>query len=132
MNTSTSIQALRSARNGLLELHRSLIESEKQVFEKSTGQSVAPGTLLQLLTTDAWFEWLRPFSRLIARIDDAMFDKKQPIHPDQAAAFIKEITDLVSPGTQDRAFGETYRTALQRDPLVAASHGSLLKHLQTN
>lgn len=125
------ITNLKAVRNGLLELHRSLIQSEKQVFERSTGQSVTPGTLLQLLTSDPWFEWLRPFSRLAAKIDDALFDKKQPITPEIAESLLAETAALVSPGNQDHAFGETYRSALQRDHDVLAAHGALLKQLNT-
>ncbi len=127
---SDPIATLKAVRNGLLGLHRSLIESEKQVYEKSTGQSVNPGTLLQLLVNDPWFEWLRPFSILIAGIDEAVFDKKQPITPDLARTLLGETRKIVSPDPADRGFGETYRAALQRDPDVLAAHGELLKQLK--
>src|SRR6218665_3971866 len=107
-----SIDTLRTVRAGLLELHRSLIISEKHVFEKSTGTTVNPGTLLQLLAGDPWFEWLRPFSRLIAGIDAALSDKKDPIDAAKAESLIAETKALVSPGAEDHGFGDTYRAAL--------------------
>lgn len=125
-----SIDTLKAVRTGLLELHRSLITSEKHVFEKSTGTTVNPGTLLQLLAGDPWFEWLRPFSRLIAEIDAALSDKKQPITPERADALLAEAKSLVTPGAADHGFGDTYRAALQRDHDVLAAHGALLKQLK--
>ena len=126
----STIEKLRTARNGLLKLHRELIESERLVYERSAGPIPSPGTFLQLLAHDPWFEWLRPSTQLIAKIDDALFDKKDPITGEKATGLLEEIRGLFSSDAEDEGFGRSYAEVLRRDPHVLASHAEVRRLLQ--
>ncbi|WAC20725.1 hypothetical protein OVA24_04935 [Luteolibacter sp. SL250] len=124
-----SIEKLKAARNGLLKLHRELITSERAVYEHAAGPIPSAGAFLQLLAHDPWFEWLQPFTRLIARVDDALFDKKVPITDERAEALIGEIRALLEADAKDGGFGTTYAETLRRDPHVLATHAEVRRVL---
>ncbi|MBX3743590.1 MAG: hypothetical protein KF712_21570 [Akkermansiaceae bacterium] len=124
-----SIDQLKAARNGLLKLHRELITSERAVYEHAAGPIPSAGAFLQLLAHDPWFEWLQPFTRLIARIDDALFDKKEPITDERAEALKGEIRALLEADAKDGGFGTTYAETLRRDPHVLATHAEVRRVL---
>lgn len=126
-----SIQTLKDARQKLLKLHLELISSERNIYEKSAGEIPSPGAFLQLLAHDPWFEWLRPFSKLIAKTDDALADKKHPITGEAADTLLGEIRDLVTTPSDDHGFGETYHQSQLRDPHVLAAHSALVRALGT-
>ena len=54
----------------LLELHKVLIDSVKTSYERERGQVSNPFELLRLLTSDPFFDWLRPLSRMLADFDE--------------------------------------------------------------
>ncbi len=123
MQASThSIELLKSLRTGLLKLHRELIESERIVFERSAGTIPSAGAFLQLLAHDPWFEWLRPVSRLIAKIDGALADKKSPLTEENARSLLTDTSELLTPDENGDGFAKTYFELLQRDPHVLVTH----------
>jgi hypothetical protein len=124
-----SIDQLKITRTSLLKLHRELISSERGVYEKATGTIPSPGAFLQLLAHDPWFEWLQPITRLIARIDEALFDKKNPITDELAEALKGEIRALMEADAKDGGFGATYAETLRRDPHVLAAHAEVRRLL---
>src|SRR5690348_1159327 len=75
LETRDRLQALRSA---LLTLHKALVDSERVEYERVMGKIQSPNHFLQLLTTDPWFAWLSPLSKLIVSIDEAL-DAKEPL-----------------------------------------------------
>lgn len=127
MNT---IEKLRTVRNGLLKLHRELIESERFVYERSAGPIPSAGAFLQLLAHDPWFEWLRPSTQLIAKIDDVLFDKKDPVTEEKAIGLLEEIRGLFSADPKDDGFGSSYAEVLQRDPHVLGTHAEVRRLLE--
>ena len=66
-----SRQSLVEVRRGLLRLHKALVDSERAAFEVGSG-ALSNGQFLQLLLQDPYFTWLRPYSALIAEIDEAL------------------------------------------------------------
>lgn len=124
-----SIEKLKASRNGLLKLHQELITSERAVYEHAAGPIPSAGAFLQLLANDPWFEWLQPFTKLIARVDEALFDKKQPITEDHAESLTREIRTLLQSDTKEGGFGTTYAETLQRDPHVLAIHAEVRRLL---
>jgi len=128
MNT---IDQLKEVRTALLKLHRELIASERAVYEHAAGPIPSAGAFLQLLAHDPWFEWLQPFTRLIAGMDDALFDKKEPITPERAEGLLGEIRKLIGADAKDGGFGTTYAETLRRDPHVLATHAEVRRLLDT-
>lgn len=54
----------------LLELHKTLLDAVRADYEREHGPVPGPGALLQLVTQDAAFAWLRPLSMLLVELDD--------------------------------------------------------------
>jgi hypothetical protein len=123
--SSNPIETLKSLRPSLLKLHRELIDSERVVFERSAGSIQNPAAFLQLLAHDPWFEWLRPLSQLIAKIDHAFADKKQPLTDDISRSLIDETRALLTPDEHGDGFAKNYFELMQRDPHVIVAHSEV-------
>lgn len=59
-------------RHHLLALHAKRLEETKKEYEAANGPIASPGAYFQLVTSHADFQWLRPLSEAIVRIDEAM------------------------------------------------------------
>ena len=121
-------QRLLEFRHALLELHKTLIDSERAVYEADIGPVESPHHFFQLLTNDPWFAWLRPISQLIVAIDEVL-DAPEPLTNDNIEAMIQESVFLLVPARMKGEFGVRYLAALQRDPAVVLAHGKVTKRL---
>ena len=113
-------------RNQLLSLHKSLVLSERAVYEKEGNVIRSPYHFLQLLTEDARFAWLRELSQLIVMMDEAM-EEKQPLSVERADAFVDEARVLLTGSQGSGGFGERYAAAMQRESAIATAHAELSK-----
>jgi len=118
-------QHLAEVRRGLLRLHKSLIDSERAVFEAG-GAAMSNGQFLQALLQDPFFAWLRPFSTLIAKIDEALA-ADDGVEPSAARRFIGEVEVLIRPGEEVEE--SRYETVRGRDPDVLFAHVELTRRL---
>jgi hypothetical protein len=60
-------ERLHGVRDGLLRLHKALLESERVGYERANGRIASSQAFLQLALQDEWFAWLRPVSELPCR-----------------------------------------------------------------
>ena len=58
-------------RQGLLRLHKTLLDWERGGYERIHGRQTS-NDLLNALLNDPQFAWLRPISQLIVRIDELL------------------------------------------------------------
>jgi hypothetical protein len=114
-------QGLAELREALLRLHKALMESERAGYEKIFGRVASPLQFLQLLTSDAWFAWLRPVSQLVAAMDE-MLDGKEALTAAGAEALVRRAKVLLVASPGDDGFSGHYDEALQRDPDVVFAH----------
>jgi len=119
---------LKDLRNGLLTLHKSLMQSEQSDYELTVERVSSAGHWLRLLIDDPRFAWLRELSALIVRIDEVL-DAKQPLESGEADALVKETRLLLRPAEGGRGFGARYYEAMQRDPGVILAHSDMNKVL---
>ena len=124
----TTQQRLTDLRNGLLRLHKTLLDSERATYEHDVAKITSPGHLLGLVMGDPWFAYLRELSRLVVAIDERM-DADEPTTADEAAAFVKQARALLTPAEQGRGFEKRYFEALQRDPDVVIAHSKMVRLL---
>jgi len=117
---------LEETREGLLTLHKALVDSERITYEQTVGRIQSPNHFLQLLTTDPWFAWLQPLSQLIVSMDEAM-DAKEPLTAAVVDAIVKEAGRLLTPSESGEGFSHHYFDALQRDPDVVLAHREVTK-----
>lgn len=121
-------ESLVEFRDSLLKLHKSLIDSERAVYETNIGPIHSPHHFFQLLTNDPWFAWLRSVSQLIVAIDEGL-DDTESLTNDSVAALINHAVFLLIPAQSEGEFAERYLAALQRDPKVVLAHAQVAKRI---
>ena len=116
--------ALRELSKALLPLHRALIEAARDDYAFAYGKAVSPTQLLQLVTDDPFFAWLKPMTSLIVEIDEMA---RVDFEPDDARAVAARVEQLFDAA----AFNERYVPLLQRDVDVAVAHAAIRRALAT-
>ncbi|MGH9947550.1 MAG: hypothetical protein ACRD6X_10140 [Pyrinomonadaceae bacterium] len=116
-------ELLKSSRDLLLKLHKTLLDHERTIYEGINGP-LNSGEFLNLLLEDADFVWLRKFSTLIVEIDE-MFDLKDGYADEIVDSLVEKVRDLVSMKDENEEFRAKYQAALQQDLDAAAHQGSL-------
>lgn len=119
----SKIVLLKAARLRLLNLHKSLIDIEREVYEKEHGQTTA-GQFLNLLLSDESLEWLRKFSMLIVEIDE-MFDLSDGYTETMIDRYITQMRGLLDLKSADTDFNEKYQAYLQNDSEIAGQHAEI-------
>ena len=126
----TNTELLKSARNLLLSLHKSLVDFERSLYEGMHGP-VTSGQFLNLLLEDNDFVWLRKFSTLIVDIDE-MFAQKDGFDNEAVDSHLTKLRELISMNVDDEDFVARYRGVLQQDLDAAAKQGDLRSLLAGN
>jgi hypothetical protein len=121
-------QRLREVRAALLRLHKALLNSERDSYERLHGRIQSKGDFFQLVIQDEWFSWLRPFSQFIVQIDEAL-SAKEPITLDKANELLTEVRSLISPAEEGTMQQQRYFQAIQRDPDIALMHADVSRLL---
>jgi hypothetical protein len=119
---------LQATRDALLNLHKTLVDSEREVYEKTFGNISSPNQFLKLLMDDPWFAWLHPMSQLIVTMDEAL-DEKEPLTDDAVKNLQKQAGELLIASEIGEGFSHHYFDALQRDPDVIFAHATVIKTL---
>lgn len=119
-------ELLKSGRNLLLKLHKTLLDHERRIYEGMNGP-MNSAQFLNVLLEDPDFAWLRKFSTLIVEIDE-MFDQKDGYSEETVNQHIAALRDLISMKDEDETFRAKYQSGLQQD-LDAAAHQGDLKAL---
>jgi len=127
MNT---IEQLEQVRQGMLRLHKALLEHERVNYEREHGRVESAGAFLQVVIGDASFDWLHRLSELIVQIDEAQEDDEQPLTDSRAVEFLKQARTLLQPAEGGQGFGGNYFRAMQADPGVAMLHGRVMQSLK--
>jgi len=107
-------------RSELLHLHQALIAAVRLEHERTHGRVANSGQLLELVANDEGFAWLRPFSRLIVRIDAQLEEPALAI--DSVLEMLDELSELLAT--------PRYLKALQNVPEVVLAHGRLHQALR--
>ena len=113
-------ELLRKLRQGLLRLHKTLLDWERRGYERIHGRQTSHD-LLQALLNDDQFAWLRPLSRLIVRIDE-LLDEKTPPMRNEVDAVLAEVRALTSPNQAGTDYERRYDMALQEEPSAVFAH----------
>ena len=111
-------------------LHKALMERARREYENGHGAVANPGHLLQLLSTDPYFAWLRTLSELMVDIDIAR-DAESPEKDGLESAVRPAIEHVLSsPGSANPTpFAEQYWRLVQDDPHVAMAHAGVKQAL---
>jgi|SRR3984957_1741841 hypothetical protein len=121
-------QRLTDLRNGLLALHKTLLDSERAAYERDIARISSSGELLKLVLYDPWFAWLHELSEFVVLIDETL-DAKEPPQGIDAERLIAQAWELLAPNENGKGFAKRYFEALQRDPDVVLAHAKMRKVL---
>jgi hypothetical protein len=116
-------EILTDLRNGLLRLHKTLLDSERAVYERDIARIESPGQFLSLVMDDPWFAYLRELSMLMVQIDERL-DEEQPPAAGDATLYLDRARAMLVPAEFGQGFGKRYFEALQRDPDVVLAHAA--------
>jgi hypothetical protein len=119
-------EKLTSLRNGLLKLHKTLLDSERAVYERDVARIASTGQYLELVLHDPWFAWLHELSQFIVLVDETL-DFDDPPTPADAERLITQARNLVTPSENGASFGRSYFEAMQRDPAVVLAHRDMMR-----
>ncbi len=118
-------ERLTDLRNGLLKLHKTLLDSERAVYERDVARITSTGQYLNLVLNDPWFAWLHELSQFIVLVDETL-DFDDPATPADADRLIARARELVAPSESGAAFARRYFEAMQRDPAVVLAHRDMI------
>jgi hypothetical protein len=124
MKNDPAGQILTQLRNGLLTLHKTLLDSERAIYERDVAKIHTPGQFLGLVMDDPWFAWLRELSRFVVEIDEKLDAKEEPATMADANRFVLKARALITPAENGRGFEKRYFEAMQRDPNVVLAHAA--------
>jgi len=113
---------LADIRGPLLDLHKALVDAERESYERSRGR-LSDGEFLKALIDDPAFAWLGALTALIVRLEEV----EEPVLP---KAYVAEIRRLLKPDAAGSPFQRKYADLLQRRPEALVAHGGVMRALQ--
>src|SRR6476469_5596054 len=130
--SDVSRDSIKHLRQGLLRLHKMLLDLERVGYERAHHRIANSYEFLQLVLKDPWFDKLHRLSEVIIQIDEAldMRDVEQPATDEDASALIARAKLLLSPAEEGNEFQKNYFLALQQSPDVVLLHSDLMKMLR--
>ena len=126
--SESTLQRLIQLRHSLLRLHKTLLDLEREAYERKHGRVENSYEVLQLVMHDPWFAWLHSLSELVVRIDE-MLDAKEPLKESEAVAIIDQARVLLIPSETGSGFQKKYFNSLQQSPDVVLAHSDAVKYL---
>jgi len=101
-------------------IHKRLLEAARADYETVRGPIGGPARFLELLTNDPFFAWLRPMTRLMVEIDEAL-DEPEALDPPRVDAFRARLETLL--------LDPRYLHYLQLSPDLVIDHAALRRAL---
>jgi hypothetical protein len=115
MDPSTYTEQINNIFKHLLRVHKSLLDFQKLVIEALDQKVYTPYETLQMAINHPDFEWLRKISGVMALMDEATSDKKNPPTEKTLKDFAHILNDIFSETTPDLDFKNRLHVALARD-----------------
>src|SRR5215831_10458447 len=88
-------ERLTNLRNGMLRLHKSLLDSERAAYERDIERITTTGQYLDLVLNDPWFAWLRDLSQFVVVIDETL-DLEEPTTAADADRLIALVLNVAA------------------------------------
>ena len=112
-----------------MQLHQTLLDMERQDYEKRFGR-VTPGELLQLVINGSQFAWLRTLSALVVEIDEVL-SAKEPSTVADFESVVSQARRLFT-SSDNEEFTSRYQAAMQQEPAVVMAHSAVMQLLRQN
>jgi hypothetical protein len=119
--TEKTRQQLVDVRTVLLRLHKTLLDFERESYERARGRIANSYEFLNLVMNDLWFAWLRQLSELIVEMDELLATKETPAEK-TGVALVQQARILLTPAEAGSEFQRKYFAAMQQSPEVVVAH----------
>ena len=126
--TEKTRQQLVNVRTVLLRLHKTLLDFEREAYERDHGKIANSYQFLQLVMSDPWFAWLRQLSELIVEMDELLAAKETP-GENTGLALIRQAGMLLTPSQTGSEFQRKYFAAMQQSSEVVLAHSEFANAL---
>lgn len=126
--TEKTRKQLSDVRTVLLRLHKTLLDFERDGYERGRGKIGNSYELLNLVMNDPWFAWLRQLSELIVEMDELLAAKEMPSET-SGVALIEQARILLLPSESGSEFQRKYFAAVQQSPEVLLAHSEFARVL---
>lgn len=126
--TEKTREQLRNVRGVLLGLHKTLLDFERDFYERARGKISNSYEFLNLVMSDPWFAWLRRLSELIVEMDELLAARESP-QETTGLALIRQSRLLLTPLESGDEFQRKYFGAMQQSPEVVLAHAEFAKVL---
>jgi hypothetical protein len=117
-------------RHALLDLHKSMIDAQRLLYERDHGRVTTANEFLGLVLEHPEFGWIRELSALIAQLDEWR-DTGTDAGDEQLAAIIQALRALVQKDG-DGEFNHKYWRMVEATPDVLVGHVKLWRILGPN
>lgn len=121
-------QQLVDVRTVLLRLHKTLLDFEREAYERARGKISNSYEFLNLVMNDPWFAWLRRLSELIVQIDEVL-DARETPGETTGLALIEQVRMLLTPAESGSEFQRKYFAVVQQSPEVLLAHSEFARLL---
>ncbi|MGF1535072.1 MAG: hypothetical protein ACFB4J_01120 [Elainellaceae cyanobacterium] len=121
-------QRLRTLRTMLLRLHKALLNWERSIYEREHGRIQNNGEFFRLVVGHEWFNWLRPMSQFIVRIDEAL-SAKEPATLSEVNQILGDARSLLRASEEGTESEQRYYEAIQHSPDIAFMHAEVAQLL---
>ena len=120
---------LKGTRDGLLHLHKTLLDCERNAYERDVARISSTGQFFELVLNDPWFQWLLELSQLVVLIDESL-DAKDPAATDaDLDRLLSQAHAILVPDEAGAGFARRYFEVLQRDPAAVLAHRDMLRSM---
>jgi hypothetical protein len=115
-------------RNGLLRLHKLLLDRERGRYQREHGPVESTHEFLGLVLSHVQFQWLRVLSELIVNIDEAMEEEDEG--RTRAMELFAQARDLLTYAEPRGEFQQHYAAAREADPNILVESSTLYRLLR--
>ena len=126
MSANDPVGGLRETRRALLHLHKTLLDDEREAYERVHDRIENSYEVLRLVMHDPWFAWLHDLSELIVKIDETLDAEAPPAQAD-VDGVMQQARELATPDENGGEFQQKYFRALQRSPDAVLAHAETVK-----
>lgn len=126
MSANDPLGRLRETRLALLQLHKTLLDDEREAYERLHDRIENSYEVLRLVMHDPWFAWLHDLSELIVKIDETL-DAEEPPEQAEVDGVMQQARELTTPDENGGEFQQKYFRALQRSPDAVLAHAETVK-----
>ncbi|MEO7743840.1 MAG: hypothetical protein ABIR98_12950 [Usitatibacter sp.] len=128
MQPTNSLRKADDIRHALLDLHKSMIDAQRIIYERDHGRVETPAQFLGLVLEHPDFEWIRELSALMALLDEWREDSKD-VESLALDDIVGALRTLIQRDSTDVRFTDRYWRMLDSTPEVLVGHVKLWRML---